>query len=126
METITKIENLPFWLSKDQIAWLKKKKDDTREEVRDAAISAWEMRFPQIREDPRRIYEEVFYDREALEECIASLEYMIKKGQIETINGKLSSALPNLKQALLHLSEAEDELMDEEEPDFLDEKNLPF
>ena len=119
MQTITKIENLPFWLKKDQIAWLKKVKDDPREKVRDAAISAWEMRFPEA--DPRLIYEEVFYEKGSLDECIASLEYMIEKGSLETINTKLSSALPYLKQALSYLTEAADELLDGEEPEFVDE-----
>jgi hypothetical protein len=120
LQTITKIENLPFWLKKDQIAWLKKKKDDPREEVRDAAISAWEMRFPEA--DPRLIYEEVFYEKRSWDECIASLEYMIGRGSLETINTKLSSALPYLKQALSHLTEATDELMDEEEDEDIDPK----
>ena len=119
LQTITKIENLPFWLKKDQIAWLKKVKDDPREKVRDAAISAWEMRFPEA--DPRLIYEEVFYEKGSLDECIASLEYMIEKGSLETINTKLSSALPYLKQALSYLTEAADELLDGEEPEFVDE-----
>lgn len=119
LQTITKIENLPFWLKKDQIAWLKKVKDDPREKVRDAAISAWEMRFPEA--DPRLIYEEVFYEKGSLDECIASLEYMIEKGSFETINTKLSSALPYLKQALSYLTEAADELLDGEEPEFVDE-----
>ena len=46
---------------------------------------------------------------------------MIEKGSLETINTKLSSALPYLKQALSYLTEAADELLDGEEPEFVDE-----
>ena len=57
LQTITRIKNLPMWLSKDQRNWLKKQKDAPQENVRSAAISSWEMRFPE--EDPRLVYEEL-------------------------------------------------------------------
>lgn len=46
MQTINRLENLPFYLSKGQRSWLEKKRKDHREEVREAAECAYEMRFP--------------------------------------------------------------------------------
>ena len=43
---ITRIESLPFRLSKEQRAWLEKMRKDDREEIRSAAEWAYEMRFP--------------------------------------------------------------------------------
>ena len=45
-ETVTRIENLPFYLSKEQIAWLKKKQGDKRPDVAALAKEAFSMRFP--------------------------------------------------------------------------------
>lgn len=53
-ETVTRIENLPFYLSKEQIAWLKKKQGDKRPDVADLAKEAFSMRFPFAERNARK------------------------------------------------------------------------
>ena len=45
MQVITRIENLPFHLSRDQRSWLEKMRKDKRDEVRNTAEWAWSARF---------------------------------------------------------------------------------
>ena len=51
LQTLTRIENLPFRLNREQRSWLEKKCKDKREEVREAAEWAYEMRFPERQQD---------------------------------------------------------------------------
>ena len=44
--TITRLVNLPWRLSKEQLSWLKKRMKDRRDTVRVLAIEQYEMRFP--------------------------------------------------------------------------------
>lgn len=44
--TLTRLSNLPAYLSKAKIAWLKKKCDDRRENVRELANSVYDLHFP--------------------------------------------------------------------------------
>ena len=46
MQTIVRIENLPFRLSKEQRSWLNKMRKSKNEEIRSIAEWAWELRFP--------------------------------------------------------------------------------
>ena len=46
LQTVNKILNLPFYLSREQRGWLEKKRKDSREEVRETAEWAYRMRFP--------------------------------------------------------------------------------
>ena len=43
---ITRLGNLPWQLSKEQLSWLKKRMKDRRDTVRVLAIEQYEMRFP--------------------------------------------------------------------------------
>ena len=52
LQTLNRIENLPFYLSRDQRSWLEKMQKDQREEVRAAAEMAYEMRFARQDEVP--------------------------------------------------------------------------
>ena len=45
-ETLTKLSNLPWRLNREQINWLKKKRNDRREAVRDLANAVYDMHFP--------------------------------------------------------------------------------
>ena len=44
--TLTRLVNLPWRLSKEQLSWMKKRKKDRRETVRALATEQYEMRFP--------------------------------------------------------------------------------
>ena len=44
--TLTRLVNLPWRLSKEQLSWLKKRMKDRRETVRTLATEQYEMRFP--------------------------------------------------------------------------------
>ena len=44
--TLTRILNLPWYLSKEQCAWLKKRCHDDRPAIKEAAQQAYECRFP--------------------------------------------------------------------------------
>lgn len=44
--TLTRLVNLPWRLSKEQISWLKKLMKDRRDAVRSLATEQYEMRFP--------------------------------------------------------------------------------
>ena len=44
--TVNRLLNLPWRLSKEQIAWLKNRMKDKRPEVRALAKEQYEMRFP--------------------------------------------------------------------------------
>ena len=44
--TLTRLVNLPWRLSKEQISWLKKRMKDRRNAVRALATEQYEMRFP--------------------------------------------------------------------------------
>ena len=43
---ITRLGNLPWQLSKEQLSWLKKRMKDRRDTMRVLAIEQYEMRFP--------------------------------------------------------------------------------
>lgn len=45
MQTVNRLINLPFHLSRDQRSWLEKMRKDKRDEVRNAAEWAWSARF---------------------------------------------------------------------------------
>ena len=45
MQTINRLMDLPFRLSREQRGWLEKMRNDDREDVRSAAEWAWESRF---------------------------------------------------------------------------------
>ena len=51
LQTLTRIENLPFRLNREQRSWLEKKCKDKRGTVRDTAKWAYEMRFPKRQQD---------------------------------------------------------------------------
>ena len=44
--TLTRLVNLPWRLSKEQLSWLKKRMKDRRDAVRTLATEQYEMRFP--------------------------------------------------------------------------------
>ena len=44
--TLTRLVNLPWQLSKEQLSWLKKRMKDRRDTVRVLATEQYEMRFP--------------------------------------------------------------------------------
>ena len=44
--TLTRLVNLPWRLSKEQLSWLKKRMKDSRDAVRTLATEQYEMRFP--------------------------------------------------------------------------------
>ena len=44
-EALTRLENLPVYLSKEQLSWLKNKMTDRRPDVRDLAIQQFSVRF---------------------------------------------------------------------------------
>lgn len=44
--TLTRLVNLPWRLSKEQLSWLKKRMKDRRDVVRALATEQYEMRFP--------------------------------------------------------------------------------
>ena len=44
--TISRLSNLPWWLSKEQLQWLKNRLKDKRPEVRELAKEQYNMRFP--------------------------------------------------------------------------------
>ena len=44
--TLTRLVNLPWRLSKEQLSWLKKRMKDKRDAVRTLATEQYEMRFP--------------------------------------------------------------------------------
>ena len=44
--TLTRLVNLPWRLSKEQLSWLKKRMKDKRDAVRALATEQYEMRFP--------------------------------------------------------------------------------
>ena len=46
MQTVNRLISLPFRLSREQRSWLEKMRKDKREDVRNTAEWAWEMRFP--------------------------------------------------------------------------------
>ena len=43
--TLTRLNNLPFWLSKEQRHWLENRRRDKRPEVRSLAQEHYELRF---------------------------------------------------------------------------------
>ena len=49
-EVLTRMMNLPFHLSKEQISWLKKHRKDKRPEVSEAAKAVFAERFPKTDE----------------------------------------------------------------------------
>ena len=49
-EILTRMMNLPFHLSKEQISWLKKHRKDKRPEVSEAAKAVFAERFPKTDE----------------------------------------------------------------------------
>ena len=56
LQTLTRIDNLPFRLNIEQRSWLEKKRKDKREEVRKVAEDAYAMRSPE--RDSEQIYEQ--------------------------------------------------------------------
>ena len=44
--TISRLSTLPWWLSKEQLQWLKNRLKDKRLEVRELAKEQYNMRFP--------------------------------------------------------------------------------
>ena len=59
LQTLTKIERLPFQLNCEQLLWLKKKCKDKRGSVRDTAKWAYEARFPKRQQDEQEASGEV-------------------------------------------------------------------
>lgn len=121
LQTMTRVDNLPFWLSKEQIKWLKEKKNDPREDVRHAAELAFEMRFPP--KDPTAVYEELPFFVEEHASINSALEDLVKESQIESLNMHLSSAIESMRKAQKELAKASSELFDEDEEDF--DQELP-
>lgn len=113
LQTINRIMNLPFWLSKDQISFLKKMMESKNEEVAAIAQEAFNIRFPP--KDPKMAYEEVPFISDELEEFISALTAIAKDGEMEDVNALLLSAAEELKNALGYLAKAVDELFDEED-----------
>ena len=98
LQTLTRIENLPFYLNREQRSWLEKKRKDKREEVREAANWAYDMRFPERQRDCEQIYDQAIpevagaiYDKllditvqlsdviDAVEMTYGDLEYFLDK-----------------------------------------------
>ena len=58
LQTLTRIENLPFRLNREQRSWLDEKRRDKREEVREAAAKwAYEIRSHERQRDCEQLYE---------------------------------------------------------------------
>ena len=127
LQTINRIMNLPFWLKKDQINWLKKMMKSKNEEIRNVAEEAYEIRFPE--KDPRIDYQELLYFVEEFDEDIEFLESLAKGGKIETVNSHLVTAVEHLKKALHEIKKADEELFGDDEDDlsweYADDE-LPF
>ena len=51
MQTVNRLLNLPFRLSKEQRSWLEKMRKSQSEEIRGAAEWAWESRFATFHEE---------------------------------------------------------------------------
>lgn len=67
MMTVNRIMNLPWQLSRENRKWLEKMKNDSREEVKEEAELAWEMRFPPRVEDVDEGWEPDLDDEELRE-----------------------------------------------------------
>ena len=76
LQTLTKIENLPFYINREQRSWLDKKRKDKREDVREAANWAYEMRFPERQRDREQPYEQI-YDQEMPEIAGATYDELL-------------------------------------------------
>lgn len=111
LQTINKIMNLPFWLSKEQISWLKKMTKSQNKEIAAVAQEAYTVRFPP--KDPRDDYKEVPFIADELEEFMDSLMVLSKDGELEDINTLLSMAAGDIKNALGYLSKAMEDLAGE-------------
>ncbi len=59
LQTLTKIERLPFQLNREQRSWLEKKCKDKRGTVRDTAKWLYEARFPKRQQDEQEASGEV-------------------------------------------------------------------
>ena len=59
LQTLTRIESLPFRLNREQRSWLEKKCKDKRGTVRDTAKWAYEARFPKRQQDEQEALGEV-------------------------------------------------------------------
>ena len=67
LQTLTRIENLPFRLNREQRSWLDEKRRDKREEVREAANWAYEMRFSERQQTCEQNKSEAMAPEEPLE-----------------------------------------------------------
>ena len=93
LQTLTRIENLPFYLNREQRSWLDKKRKDKREDVREAANWAYETRFPEQNESEADVSEEhldiivqLSDIINAVELTYGDLEYFIDKKTGEIIS----------------------------------------
>ena len=89
LQTLNRIENLPFYLSRDQRSWLEKMRKDKREEVRTAAEMAYEMRFARQEESG----EDVNEDLEDLVELL-ELDAVDHTGYEDTLDDLSENDLP--------------------------------
>lgn len=89
LQTLNRIENLPFYLSRDQRSWLEKMRKDKREEVRTAAEMAYEMRFARQEESD----EDVNEDLEDLVELL-ELDAVDHTGYEDTLDDLSENDLP--------------------------------
>ena len=99
LQTLTRIENLPFRLNREQRSWLEKKRKNKREEVREAADWAYEMRFPErqqtreqneseavVFEEPLEVTVQLLDIIEAVELTYGDIEYFLDKKTGEIIS----------------------------------------
>ena len=98
LQTLTRIEDIPFRLNREQRSWLEKKRKDKREEVRETAEWAYEMRFPEQQpDDEQEMLEAAFEEpleitvqlsdiNNALEMTYGDLEYFLDKNTGEIIS----------------------------------------
>ena len=68
LQALTRIEDIPFRLNREQRSWLEKKRRDKREEVRESAELAYEMRFPEQQRDCKQPDDEQEMPESAFEE----------------------------------------------------------
>ena len=66
IEAVNRLMSLPFRLSKQQRIWLEKMKEDMRDDVRDAAVYAYDLRFsPHLHKDDYDEYVDESFEEES-------------------------------------------------------------
>ena len=98
LQALTRIEDIPFRLNREQRSWLEKKRKDKREEVRETAEWAYEMIFPEQQPDDEQEMPEAAFEEpleitvqlsdiiNAVEMTYGDLEYFLDKNTGEIIS----------------------------------------